>query len=202
MSRRKLRSGKLRIRATLPQSSTRIRARPPPLEAQPSYGWAEISRIYGYQPGGRPKKLKLCADCDVPQELIEALRTDGIPVKAALDAGIDGGNDGAIAAWAKRQGRVLLTFNHRDFWNDTKHPLQKSPGMIIMAIPNAGLHEALYALAILYESFARHFTLQWWTETKVRVLKREYVIKARMQGRVRQLKVKYAQNRFYCRDID
>lgn len=196
---RSRRSKKLRIKAVLPRRSTRIR--PPPVEAHPSRGWKEITHISGHRQGGLPRKLKLCADCDVPQELIEALRYDGIPVETAFETGIDGKDDRVVVAWTRRSKRVLLTFNHRDFWSDTKHPLQKLPGMIIMAIPNSQAPEAALALAILYDTFARHFTLDWWTEMKVRVSEKDYVIKRRIEGRTERLRVKYVNDRLFFRPI-
>ena len=200
MSRRPRNRKKHRIKARLPAPHGRIRVKPPPLEVHPSRGWEEISYIYGYRPGARPKKLKLCADNDVPQELLDTIRDDDIPVESARDAGLDSAGDDRISAWARRRKRILLTFNHRDFWNDAKHPLQNSPGMIVMAIRNSHVSEAALALAILYESFARHFTLDWWSGVKVRVFKREYIIRTIMQGRVIQYKVKYVGGRFFFKE--
>lgn len=199
MSRSRNRGKGLRIRAAIPPPPGRIRARPPP-EASLGEGWEEITHLEGFQPGSSPKKLKLCVDCDVPMELVEALRNDNIPAELAVEAGINVRDDHAVAAWAKRRKRVLLTFNHKDFWNDTKHPLQKCPGIINMAIPKRHLPDSATALAILYESFARHFTLDWWDETKVRVTRKQYSIKFLHKGRVEQVKVKYISPRFYYKE--
>lgn len=200
MSRRSRKRLKAPIRAKPPPKGVRIRTHFPH-QRSPPRGWQEISHVYGYQPGSRPRKLKLCSDSDVPQVIVETLKESGIPVETALESNMDGADDQAIVAWVKRRKRVLLTFNHRDFWNDQKHPLQMSPGMIIVAIPNSLFYEAATALDMLDWSFARHFSLGWWNETKARVMRNEYIIRTRFEGQKVQFRVRSFRDRLYFRQL-
>jgi hypothetical protein len=132
---------------------------------------------------------------------VKELRASGIPVKTALDAGVHTASDPAVVAWSKRQKRVLLTFNHHDFWSDRDYPLQQSPGMIIVQIPNDRVPQAIVSIDHFCSVVAKRVSLDHWTEMKVRVLESDYVIKRREQGLTVAERIKVVGDRLFCRRI-
>lgn len=129
-------------------------------------------------PRGPHKQLKLYADANIPKPVIDELRAAGLAVDSATESGLDSHPDENILQRARRLGRVILTMD-RDFWDDRKHPLQKSPGIIFIDVAPDQLDKALEGLAKFYVLFAQTYPLDWWNETKARVTANGFVIKGR-----------------------
>lgn len=85
------------------------------------------------KPPGPHKKLKLYVDENVPIQLVDLLKKEGIPIVTAMENGKTSHPDQSIYQRARKTGRVLLTMD-RDFWNDHKHPLEKGSGIIYMNV--------------------------------------------------------------------
>ena len=78
-------------------------------------------------------KWRLYADQNVEREIIDHLRDlDFDVVWAAESAALSNRDDGFHYQNARKMGRYLLT-KDLDFWDDRKHPLRSSPGVIIIA---------------------------------------------------------------------
>jgi predicted nuclease of predicted toxin-antitoxin system len=166
-----------------------------------STDWFEIEEALWLDSHSQPKKLKLCADANVPREIIAELRRAGIPVVAASEEGLAKRSDEEILAWTKRIGRVLLTLD-RDFWDDRKFPLRKSPGIIFIDVKSEKSDDILHAFGLLYGTFASSYSLDWWDEMKVRAKREGYVLRMRSrEGRGVEYAIKLVGKQLYAREL-
>jgi predicted nuclease of predicted toxin-antitoxin system len=124
--------------------------------------------------GTQPSELKLCADASIPKPFVDELRDASISIRTALEDGVNRKADQAILSWARRLKRVLVTLD-RDFWNNQKFPLQKTPGIIFIDVPPDKVSGALEAFWLVYETFARFCGN--WQEMKIRATPGSYFIK-------------------------
>lgn len=152
--------------------------------------WFDISEDMWVEPNTTPRKLKLCSDASVPQPIIDELRNAGLSVLTAYECNVATHADEAILAWSRRNGRVLLTMD-RDFWDDRKFPLQVVPGVIFLDVPPDSVDEAMSAFGLMYGTFARTYSLEYWWGKKARVTPSRYFLKMRMpEGDVMHYEVK------------
>jgi predicted nuclease of predicted toxin-antitoxin system len=120
------------------------------------------------------KKPRFYADEDFPPQAVEIIRDVGLNVVTAGDAGKRGHPDENQLAEAKRQGRILLSCD-RDFLNERRFPLMKSPTIVVFDFGKRTEEEivqALQCLAIieLFPDFMEHDVKldakpSEWTET-------------------------------------
>ncbi len=136
-------------------------------------------------PPGPHKKLKLYADVNLPEPLIQELRAAGLVVYSARQTGKSQARpDQSIFEEARRQGLVLLTMD-RDFWNDKEHPLHWTSGIIFVDISPDQPEKACDGLARFYALFAREYPLAWWKGIKARVCEHGFVLRMHTwEGRV------------------
>lgn len=80
-------------------------------------------------------KIRLYFDEDsTDKDLVLALRSRGIDVVTAYEEGMHGSDDEQELQHARELGRVLYTFNVRDFWRIRAHFMKKGeshPGIIL-----------------------------------------------------------------------
>lgn len=76
------------------------------------------------------RKLRLLADEDVDEALVEALRLAGMDVITVNEVGYRGRDDEDIYRFAYKEGRVLLTFNGRDYLDHTRFPFHSCAGVL------------------------------------------------------------------------
>lgn len=129
-------------------------------------------------PPGLHKQIKLYVDANIPRKIIEELRGAGLDIKSVIEEGYAFHPDENIYQQAKRFKRVILTMD-RDFWNDKKHSLQKSPGVIFVDLPPDQPDKAIDGLARFYALFAQYYPLDYWQETKAKVSEYSFVIRLR-----------------------
>ena len=94
-------------------------------------GWFEVSEDLWREPGGKPEKLRLLADANLPRGLTERLRKRGIEVKTAQEIGIHRLPDEQIIQEAAKRGFYLITLD-RDFWSDVRFPLRSTGRLIFV----------------------------------------------------------------------
>ena len=144
------------------------------------FPWAQAPEM----PAGPHKKVKIYADVNIPRTLIDELRTAGLPIESAVEAGYSTHPDENICQQANKRRKVLLTMD-RDFWNDRKHPPQKTRGIIFIDIPPDQPEKAIAGLARFYALFAKYYPLNSWEGTKARITEYGFVIKYRTrEGRL------------------
>ena len=163
--------------------------------------WFEFSEDLWRDTRTVPRKLRLYADASVPAPLVEELRSAKIPTLYAPEQGLSSRPDHQILAWAGRSSRVLLTFD-RDFWDDRRFPLQTVHGVILVDVPAAQFGDALGAFMLVYEAFAKSYSLDWWQSMKVRATTRGFVLKMRtFEGREAAWAVKAERPRVLAREL-
>lgn len=79
------------------------------------------------------KKIKLYADEDIEDEVIEMLKDNKINILSAKELGFKGKDDGFHLNYAYKKKRFLLTKNVKHFYYDDKStPFQKIHGIIAL----------------------------------------------------------------------
>jgi len=86
------------------------------------------------------KKLRLLADEDVDDRIVNTLRDRGIDIATVREQGYAGRDDSDIYQLARKEKRVLLTFNGKDFLNQGFFPLQSCPGVLWLDFPRDESH--------------------------------------------------------------
>src|SRR5262245_34341481 len=101
------------------------------------FDWKTAPRM----PPGRHKKLKLYVDINIPEPLVAELRAAGLVLHLARDIDRPSRPDERIYEEARHRGLVLLTMD-RGFWQDNKHPLKTTAGVIFVDVSPDGPEKA------------------------------------------------------------
>lgn len=78
------------------------------------------------------KRMKLYADEDIEDDVVEFFREQGVNMKSARELGHRGKPDSFHAALAFRQKRFLITRNGKHYWDDRAVPMNRTHGIIIV----------------------------------------------------------------------
>lgn len=78
------------------------------------------------------KRMKLYADEDIEEGVVEFFRGQGVNIKGARELGHRGKPDSFHAGFAFKQKRFLVTRNGKDFWDDRAVPMNRTHGIIII----------------------------------------------------------------------
>jgi predicted nuclease of predicted toxin-antitoxin system len=100
---------------------------------------SEFFKIYG-------KKARFLADENLDPELVHFLRVERWNLKGAVELGLRGHPDENLFALAVKDDRVLFT-KDRDFLNDRRYPLQRSPGIVVLPDDATNFEAFLNAVA-------------------------------------------------------
>jgi hypothetical protein len=87
------------------------------VKTTPDDEWFELSDNLWLEPGEKRQKVRLLADQNVPQSLVEEIRAHGITVRTAREFGLATLQDAELLSYAKREGLILLTLDD-GFWSD------------------------------------------------------------------------------------
>lgn len=128
-------------------------------------------------PAGPHKKLKLYVDINIPEPLVQELRSAGLTLYMAREVGPASRPDESIYQEAFQRGLVILTMD-RDFWKCREHPLQATAGIIFIDVPPDEPAKVCDALARFYALFAKYYPLDWWKGTKARVYEHGFVLRS------------------------
>lgn len=164
--------------------------------------WFEIFDDLWVDPNFKPKKLKLFADAQFPQPVIEELRSAKISVRSSAEEGLESRSDSDMLQYANKTGYVLLTLD-RDFCNDKKYPLQKIKGIIFIDEPPNKQDQILRAFGLVYGCFAKSFSLDFWANLKIRATSEEFIIKMRTwQGKVTKYGVRLRSGHLFAKQLN
>jgi len=145
-------------------------------------------------PRGPHKRLRFYADANVPEPIVVEFRAAGLSVLSARERGYARRSDQDLCQEARQHDRVLLTMD-RDFWDDKKHPLQNSPGIIFLDLPPDQFGKAVDGLARFYFLFAKYYPLDWWDNMKARVSEYGFSIRMRTwEGKVSEEEYRLAES--------
>jgi predicted nuclease of predicted toxin-antitoxin system len=78
------------------------------------------------------KRMKLYADEDIEDDVVEVFRDEGVNITAARELGHRGKPDSFHAGLAFREKRFLVTRNGKHYWDDRAVPLNRTHGIIII----------------------------------------------------------------------
>jgi predicted nuclease of predicted toxin-antitoxin system len=87
----------------------------------------------------RKYKWRLLADHNVEREIVEHLRRSGFDVVSAAESDALRNRDDAFHYQYARETRRYLLTKDLDFWDDRKHPLKRSPGVVIITTSDVDL---------------------------------------------------------------
>ncbi len=152
-------------------------------------------------PPGPHKKLRIIADAQFPIPIADELRAAKVDIIGPDSTELRAREDPDVLQIARREHRVLLTFD-QDFWDDRKHPLQKAPGIIVLATSPSDIDSALRAFALVYAAFAKQLPGDWWSEMKVRASPETFTLRLRAHdGQVRAWQFKSERGRLLVRQV-
>lgn len=142
------------------------------------------------------RRVKLLADEDIEQELIDHLRESGINVKSIREENLAGRSDSFVEATARKEKRFLLTKNSRDFLNDRKFPINKTFGIIVIDGDMKDVDKYARAAGIMRVMIIPH---QWaYTQSKIQVGPHSLSIKGRdYTGKITMSKFKFTGRKVY-----
>src|SRR5271169_6605346 len=100
----------------------------------PDNEWFEPSDDLWLDPGEKSERVRLLADHNVPQSLVQEIRAHDIVVKTARELGLDKVDDPELPDYAKQKGMILLTMDN-GFWSDKQYPIHQSGGIIFIDVP-------------------------------------------------------------------
>jgi predicted nuclease of predicted toxin-antitoxin system len=138
--------------------------------------WFEFGGDLSDIAGGRPRKLRLYADHNLPKVIVDEIRGAKIPILTAFEDQHASRDDKAIYERARKLKRVLLT-QDEDFWDDRRFSLRYGPGLILVSVAPEKTEKIVEVLATFYAIFAQHFSLDWWPGLKARLVEEESTIK-------------------------
>ncbi len=78
------------------------------------------------------KKVRLYADEDIEEEVVELFRDKGVNVTSARELGYRGKPDSFHAGYAFKEKRFIITKNAGDFLDDRKLPFTRVHGVIVI----------------------------------------------------------------------
>jgi len=111
--------------------------------------------------------IKFLVDENVPPAIVEFLRAKDFDVKYARESGLSGSADLDLITLARKDGRVLVTFD-KHFANILLHPLNSHHGIIRIRIHPPLISDIREAL----ENLIRNFDLNKLSQTLI-ILERE-----------------------------
>ena len=118
--------------------------------------------------------LKIFADECITQDIVIALRDQGLDILTAREAGLIGADDDAIFDFALKDKRILLTFD-REFGNIFRFSINKSAGVVIILIGQMSKEETIN-IPLNFFSFAKSRDLKSKLviigKTRIRISKR------------------------------
>jgi predicted nuclease of predicted toxin-antitoxin system len=93
------------------------------------------------------RSSRFLIDEDVTAEFTSYLRGEGYNVTSVIEEGMAGASDDEVFQFARREKRILVTRNGRDFWNDRQYPIDQTHGIAILTSQDP--RAAIYAIMLM-----------------------------------------------------
>jgi predicted nuclease of predicted toxin-antitoxin system len=165
----------------------------------PDDEWFELSHDLWLEPGEKRQQVRLLADHNVPQSLVEEIRANGITVKTAQELRLARLADAELLTHAKREGLILLTLDG-GFWSDKTYPIHQSGGIIFVDVRTSASAKASMGLQMLF-LFAKSFGGNWRTGLKARATSDKFDLKMiSYTGKKAAYEVRLRKNTLYARE--
>lgn len=166
----------------------------------PDDEWFELSDDLWLDPGEKRQKVRLLADHNVPQALVEEIRANDIAVKTARELGLDKVDDPELLYYAKQKGMILLTMDN-GFWSDKQYPIHQSGGIIFIDVPTLASATASLGLQMLF-LFAKSFGGDWRRGLKARATSEKFEMKLISHaGKKAAYEVQLKKDNLYAREM-
>ena len=153
----------------------------------PLSGYGPLADLPDFDPGLPSKKLRVLFDEDAA--VLEGLLEDlGFRTASVVGTSLAGKSDEDIARAAYKQNRILITFNHNDFFYDNRSvPITNGgcPGIIAIKGSNNAPGGAIAAAQMVEQILIQiglGVRLSWWTQTKLSVTGEKILLKKLVNG--------------------
>ena len=113
-------------------------------------------------------------DEDVTVDFAEYLREGKFNVLTVVEAGLGGRPDEEVFQLARRERRILVTRNARDFWDDRRFPLEQTSGIAVLGSERP--EAAIYMLRLMggkYGDLWRGMKIEFSANGEYRVKQRD-----------------------------
>jgi predicted nuclease of predicted toxin-antitoxin system len=145
-----------------------------------------------------PKKIKLLADENISQVIIEDL-SQYFSIKSVFDLNLAGHPDENVRATAKKLNRVILTTD-KDFWDEKKHPIRKCFGIICTEAGPSENDKFYHSLARFHIMFAKKWPLEWWENTKAFIKMDGFILRSlQYDGNIEETEYKFKNGKVFFR---
>src|SRR5690348_10941472 len=114
------------------------------------------------------RRPQFYGDADVEVATTNQLRSEGFKAWSAHELGHSTKDDAFHAAYARRNGYVLLTRNGKHFWTERVLPFEQCPGLIVIT-SDAESATSTERIVAFIASRVRPPGSAAWQDTKVRV---------------------------------
>ena len=165
-------------------------------------GWEEIDPVEDTGRTPRPRRVVFYADRNVDPGLVDALNEHGITTLSALNDLSDTADDKTVREKARDLGRVLLTLD-QGFWDDRRHPLNDTAGIVIIAASPEHSLRVAERLAWFWRVYAAATDIRTWKSMKVRVHHERFRVKFRCPtcGSIHERELKMENGKAMKREI-
>jgi predicted nuclease of predicted toxin-antitoxin system len=102
------------------------------------------------------KKARFLLDENLDPALAYFLKKRGYHTKTVSEVGLKGRSDREVLALAKRQDRILITGDIKDFSNERMFPEQRNPGIVVLPtsdLDDPGMIEAIATMLPIVGDF-------------------------------------------------
>jgi hypothetical protein len=112
-------------------------------------------------------KPRLYIDADVTEEALAYLG-DRYNTLTARELGWSNRDDDFQAQYARRERRILVTQNERDFWDDRKHPLHTCPGIVVVPSSGGALGVKVAVALVQLLNILKYLPPEAWLSRKIK----------------------------------
>lgn len=172
----------------------RTRFRPTELSNKnPIRGSRPLSDLPGYNPKLPSRTLRVLLDEDA--RVLEDLLDINLNISSVVSSELAGKSDEAIIDSARKSKRILITFNHKDFFPDnraisTTHA--KCPGIIAIKAGN-NVSKRISVTALIIEQIliqiGHKVPVNWWFQTKLSVSGETISLKKWLDGELLRYRI-------------
>jgi len=121
----------------------------------------EIEQVLDYR--RRKAKPKFYADENFPIAAVQLVRSNGVHVLTSQEANLQGHPDENQAAFALRNGRILLTCD-RDYLDEQRFPLIHCPVIVVCDFGSGSSNEMRHIFRCLRTMFSYPHVFDKWTK--------------------------------------
>ncbi len=156
-------------------------------------GYRPLYELPGFNPSLPSRPLRVLFDEDA--RVLEDLLDINLNISNVVSSELARQEDKAIANAAKKSKRILITFNHKDFFPDNRVVSisnTQCPGIIAVKSGNNAPSKINVTARIIEQiliQIGHRVPANWWTQTKLSVSGESIILKKHLDGEVLKYRI-------------